>query len=202
MPLSAAERAKRYRDKIKSDPAKHEEYIQNERDRYKARRNRGDVDLSQKTEREGRQIRRTWQETKRRAKKSKHMLVREFQFMTANSPMTSPEHSTENEPNVTPQSRRGRKKMRRDRSKAYRKIAQLEKSIKEKERVIARYKKRMQRDRKRKEKVKGSKAVLLHNVLLQGIKSRMNEQIDVVGQLMPTEELKRNKLARTYSRET
>jgi hypothetical protein len=92
--------------------------------------------------------------------------------------------------------------MRRDRSKAYRKIAQLEKSIKEKERVIARYKKRMQRDRKRKEKVKGSKAVLLHNVLLQGIKSRMNEQIDVVGQLMPTEELKRNKLARTYSRET
>jgi len=41
--------------------------------------------------------------------------------MTANSPMTSPEHSAENEPNVTPQSRRGRKKMRRDRSKAYRK---------------------------------------------------------------------------------
>lgn len=83
------------------------------------------------------------------------MLVRGFQFMTANSPMTSPEHSAENEPNVTPQSRRGRKKMRRDRSKAYRKIVQLEKSIKEKERVIARYKKRMQRDRKRKEKVKG-----------------------------------------------
>jgi hypothetical protein len=58
--------------------------------------------------------------------------------MTANSPMSSPEHNTENEPNVIPQSRRGRKKMRRDRSKAYRKIAQLEKSIKEKERVIAR----------------------------------------------------------------
>ena len=135
------------------------------------------------------------------------MLVRGFQFMTANSPMTSPEHSAENEPNVTPQSRRGRKKMRRDRSKAYRKIAQLEKSIKEKERVIARYKKRMQRDRKRKEKVKGNKDVLLHNVLLQGIQSRMNGQIDergrhVVGQLMPTEELKRNKLARKYSRET
>ena len=97
--------------------------------------------------------------------------------------------------------------MRRDRSKAYRKIAQLEKSIKEKERVIARYKKRMQRDRKRKEKVKGSKDVLLHNVLLQGIQSSMNGQIDergrhVVGQLMPTEELKRNKLARKYSRET
>jgi hypothetical protein len=45
----------------------------------------------------------------------------------------------------------------------------LEKSIKEKERVIARYKKRMQRDRKRKEKGKGNKDVLLHNVLLQGI---------------------------------
>jgi hypothetical protein len=52
--------------------------------------------------------------------------------MTANSPMTSPEHSAENEPNVTPQSRRGRKKMRRDRSKAYRKIAQLEKKHKRK----------------------------------------------------------------------
>jgi hypothetical protein len=51
--------------------------------------------------------------------------------------MTSPEHSAENEPNVTPQSRQGRKKMRRDRSKAYRKIAQLDKSIKEKERVVA-----------------------------------------------------------------
>ena len=59
MPLSAAERAKRYRDKIKSDPTRHEEYIQNERDRYKARRDRGDFDLSQKTERERRQIRRT-----------------------------------------------------------------------------------------------------------------------------------------------
>ena len=58
MPLSAAERAKRYRDKIKSDPARHEEYIQNERDRYKARRDRGDFDLSQKTERERRQIER------------------------------------------------------------------------------------------------------------------------------------------------
>ena len=74
MPLSAAERAKRYRDKIKSDPARHEEYIQNERDRYKARRDRGDFDLSQKTERERRQIRRTWRETKGRAKKSKNML--------------------------------------------------------------------------------------------------------------------------------
>ena len=84
-----------------------------------------------------------WRESKRRAKKSKNMLIRGFQFMTANSPMTSPEHSAENEPNVTPQSRRGRKKMRRERSKAYRKIAQLEKSIKEKERVITRYKKRM-----------------------------------------------------------
>ena len=132
MPLSAAERAKRYRDKIKSDPARHEEYIQNERDRYKARRDRGDFDLSQKIERERRQIRRTWRETKRRAKKRKNMLVRGFQFMTANSPMTSPEHSAENEPNVTPQSRRGRKKMRRDRSKAYRKIAQLEKKHKRK----------------------------------------------------------------------
>jgi hypothetical protein len=143
MPLSAAERAKRFRDKIKSDPARHEQYIQSEKDRYKARRERGDFDLTQKTERERRQIRRTWRETKRRAKKSKNMLVRGFQFMTANSPMTSPEHSAENEPNVTPQSRRGRKKMRRERSKAYRKIAQLEKSIKEKERVITRYKKRM-----------------------------------------------------------
>jgi hypothetical protein len=132
MPLSAAERAKRYRDKIKSDPARHEEYIQNERDRYKARRDSGDFDLSQKIERERRQIRRTWRETKRRAKKRKNMLVRGFQFMTANSPMTSPEHSAENEPNVTPQSRRGRKKMRRDRSKAYRKIAQLEKKHKRK----------------------------------------------------------------------
>ena len=99
MPLSAAERAKRYRDKIKSDPARHEEYIQNERDRYKARRDRGDFDLSQKTERERRQIRRTWRETNRRtwretksrAKKSKNMLVHGFQFMTANSPMSSSE---------------------------------------------------------------------------------------------------------------
>jgi hypothetical protein len=41
---------------------------------YKARRDRGDFDLSQKTERERRQIRRTWRETKRRAKKSKNML--------------------------------------------------------------------------------------------------------------------------------
>jgi hypothetical protein len=59
MPLSAAERAKRYRDKIKSDPARHEQYIQSEKDRYKARRERGDFDLTQKTERERRQIRRT-----------------------------------------------------------------------------------------------------------------------------------------------
>jgi hypothetical protein len=51
MPLSAAERAKRYRDKIKSDPVRHEEYTENERDQYKARRDRGDFDLSQKTER-------------------------------------------------------------------------------------------------------------------------------------------------------
>ena len=97
----------------------------------------GETLIFHRKQRERRQIRRTWRETKRRAKKSNNMLVRGFQYMTANSPMTSPEHSAENEPNVTPQSRRGRKKMRRDRSKAYRKIAQLEKSIKEKERVIA-----------------------------------------------------------------
>jgi hypothetical protein len=37
--------------KIKSDPVRHEEYTENERDQYKARRDRGDFDLSQKTER-------------------------------------------------------------------------------------------------------------------------------------------------------
>ena len=111
--------------------------IHKTKETYTKQEETGETLIFHRKQRERRQIRRTWRETKRRAKKSNNMLVRGFQYMTANSPMTSAEHSAENEPNVTPQSRRGRKKMRRDRSKAYRKIAQLEKNIKEKERVIA-----------------------------------------------------------------
>jgi hypothetical protein len=48
MALSAAERAKKYRENLKNNPTKYNDYLKEENQRYRGRRERGDIDIKKK----------------------------------------------------------------------------------------------------------------------------------------------------------
>ncbi|KAK3099675.1 hypothetical protein FSP39_007878 [Pinctada imbricata] len=93
MPLTAAERAKKYRDSIKSDPEKHRKYLEKERTRYKKRKANGEYDTKNKSEREKRSLRKHWRNTKRKQREQKKNIQQGIDFMLNNSPVTSPERN-------------------------------------------------------------------------------------------------------------
>ena len=45
MALSAAERAKKYREDLKNNPTKYNDYLKQEKQRYRGRKERGDFDI-------------------------------------------------------------------------------------------------------------------------------------------------------------
>ena len=48
MALSAAERAKKYRENLKNNPTKYNDYLKQEKQRFRGRRERGDFDIKKK----------------------------------------------------------------------------------------------------------------------------------------------------------
>lgn len=69
MPLSAAERSRRYRKKLKQNPVLHEQYLQKEHERYEKRKAEGSIKLIQDmTSREQRHIRKAWRQRKKTTK--------------------------------------------------------------------------------------------------------------------------------------
>ena len=54
MALSAAERAKKYRENLKNNPTKYNYYLKQEKQRYRGRRERGDFDIKKKNFQENR----------------------------------------------------------------------------------------------------------------------------------------------------
>lgn len=98
MALTAAERAKRYRDKKKADPETHAKYLQKERERYKARKQNGEFKISSKSERAQNYIRRKWRTKQRERRQRTKLQENAVKFMEQNTPVSSPTR-LENGPN-------------------------------------------------------------------------------------------------------
>ena len=189
MPLSAKERMKKYRQRIKENPILHEEYLQRERERWKKRRDEGKCPklISEMNEREKRKKRRYWKneiQNRRDKKKQNDDLIRNASVF--NSPPNSPDHSNN-------AAGRGRRRVQRDRAKAYKKIKKLEEELIKRSREADKYRKRFERLRKKKTAVKNKyklrlimkesklrgklkQQLLLHCVVAQEIKRKMKSR--------------------------
>jgi len=177
MPLSGAERARRYRQKKKQNDEEYANYLTKERARYHKRKERGDVKLvSEMTDREKRGTRRTWRLQKQRQRRK----IKDLENL--NTPPTSP-------PGPFPirlNNHSNRQRVRKDRAKAYREIDKLRNKVTEQKKLIERYRKRLYRQSQRQQdlesprtktkyQLKGQRVsehtrrqLLFHNALLKG----------------------------------
>lgn len=147
MAMSAAERAALWRKRQREDPLKHDKYKQKERDRYKKRKETGDIrSIHQLTPREQRIKRRTWKFHANTKRKREKMI--KIALSSRVTPPNSPEHMLEpnqrNEQNRT----RGRKKKNLNRTKAYKEQFKLRVKLNKERRLRNKYKQRYYRLKK------------------------------------------------------
>ena len=145
MTLTAAERAKRYREKKKQDPETYLTYFEKERNRHHDRRARGDFKISNMSQRAQNYQRRRWKLKQRKRREKKRLEQKGTEFMNLNSPTASPTGRNEipdevyenqqvdnamedNRNHAKPAQETERSKQRRNRNriKSYRKVKKLE----------------------------------------------------------------------------
>lgn len=153
MPLSAAERQRRCREKRNKDPEKVAQVKKKDLERYHARKRL----VKDMTPREHKQIKRKWQiKNKKRRERQKAL-----QNILINTPASTPSPSSSRSGSLTPAlssaSARGRKQVRRDRSKLYRQNVQLQDQLQELRKKLEKYKKRLHRKKDKDKKEKSSK---------------------------------------------
>lgn len=165
MVLTNAERSKRFRERKKSNPISHDEYKRKERERYQKRKSKGEFDLSKKTKREWRILRRKWRHKKRKAKLDKT----ESQHLQGQNIDAEPSTSSKRES----EKMRGRKKVRKDRASCYRELFKLKKKLKAKNRKYNKYKQKYHRL----EKKQGDKNELKTNDILTSPGRLASEQL-------------------------
>ncbi|XP_033125011.1 uncharacterized protein LOC117123266 [Anneissia japonica] len=122
MALSAAERAKKYRDNLKNDLARREIYLKKERQRKR----KNYVPISDKTPQEQRMQRKQWRKGSQRFRdkqKGPGFPMSPAQMSSSSPPATPPPRRTDR------RTQRGRRKVKAARAKAYRKIIRLEKGL-------------------------------------------------------------------------
>jgi hypothetical protein len=71
MALSAAERAKKYRENLKNNPTKYNDYLKEENQRYRGRKERGNFDIKKKSSREQKRMKRKGEIKKRNEREQK-----------------------------------------------------------------------------------------------------------------------------------
>lgn len=194
MPLSAAERMRQYRKRIKEDNSKYDQYIEKERQRYKERKEKGNIKaIHELPARAQRAERKKWRDRKRK-QRSKQKQVDDL--INNTPPHTPPGISSGSAfPIVLRDSserrQKGRKKVKRDRASAYRKIKVLEEDLKNHKRINERLRKRLYRQGKRQQEsldsprkktqeiVRNQKVnettrriLLFHNVLVAGLRRK------------------------------
>ena len=143
-PLTAKERQQRWRDKQKCDSDSHSKYLENERERYRGRKEAGTrKGIDDLTQREKREQRRKWRSEQKEHRKRVKAAV---QLVT---PPVSPD------PDVRGRVKQrsvnsvvGRKRVRRDRAKAYRTVEKLTVRLAMAERSRRRVQKRYERAQK------------------------------------------------------
>ena len=146
MPLSAKERKERWRQKIKSDPIRHAEYLEAERQRWKERRDAGKLScISNLTERDARRQRRKWMNAQRLCRKKRN----QFAVLTDISPPVTPEHDA---PEVDRRrTRSSGPKQRRSRTlkRKSQEMKKLEDRLEQAKRLTNKYKKRLERQKRK-----------------------------------------------------
>ncbi|XP_063616229.1 uncharacterized protein LOC134789590 [Cydia splendana] len=156
-PLTAAEKQRRYKEKLKRDPEKYEEYKRKKRENYHAKKRL----VKALTPKEHYNAKVIWKLKKRNLRQKRQVLNR----ILDNTPPSSPLHVQENIPqpvnlqdnicirdmqeNIPPLApldmqaiKRGRKKVNRDRTKLYRDNLRLKKENKNLKRLAEKYRKR------------------------------------------------------------
>lgn len=214
MGLSAAERAKRYRDSLKADPVKHAEYLQKEKERYRKRKTKGDfnwTDMSSKSEREKSYMRRQWKNNRRVYRQQQKVIEEGISFMERNSPTTSPETSPLRiRIERPPQNISGRKRVKRDRAKAYRTVGKLEKEVQRYKRLIENYRKKEQRLRKR-SNIKSHETVQKKNefgdVMVKALANKFKQakgekEKRIIADVVAKELLMKSRIQKQFTRET
>ena len=150
MPLTAAEKMRKYRERLKEDPVKKEAYLTRERQQWKHRRETGkEKVISELSDRDKRYKRKMRREAQKRFRIRRQQ---QQEARTETAPVSDPTisstaaHSatTVVQPCSTDRSRR-RSRVLRDRAKAYRKITALEATLEETKRLCERYRKWCQR---------------------------------------------------------
>ena len=189
MGLSAAERARRYRENVHNDPARYQAYKNKENDRDR----RAYVPIADITPREQRHQRRHWK------KGSQKFRDRQIQLPLPLSPPPSPASSPRNVPMPSPdipeadgQRQRGWKKVKATRAISYRMIANLNRQLEAKNALMEKWKRRYYRQvngdnpttppskakkmlRKCRVTLYVRKQLILHNAVIEQIRKKYQE---------------------------
>lgn len=144
MPLTAAERARRYREKINQDVEKRAEYLRKCRER--AAKQKKIEDLS---DREKRSKRRKWRENQSRSRRNKAEKVEQLRRLEEITPPPSPVPIYDVAGGYETNRRVGRKKVANRRSASYRKIKKLEEELEKVKKDERKYRKRYERVKKK-----------------------------------------------------
>lgn len=216
MPLSGAERAKMYRDRLKADSNSHKEYLEKEKARYKKRKEKGEIkSIDDMNTREKRKQRREWRVKKRDQRKRKKNLT---EVLNDTPPPTPGPWPIVLQPEQ--RSKRGRKIVQKNRSKVYRELGKVKEQLAKQKRISEKYKKRLQRLKKKstdspRSKTKHllkhqkvteevRKALLFHNAFIEGIKQkykklRSERQKQIMSKAVTSSILKKYRLVKVAS---
>ena len=221
MPLSAAERARRHREKIKQNPVLYSEYLRKEHERYERRKAEGSIKLiHEMTNREKRYARKSWRQRKQRQKERQTSMNNLLNDTPPSTPSTSADFEYRRESRKTS----GRKRIRRENASCYRQVEKLKVKLQVKMREADRYRKRLQRYENRTKNfdsprtktqnlLKGQrvcnaakKSLLFHNVLVQGLKekykqARANAEKQLLDKVFIRSHLKRYRLKSMAAKE-
>ena len=192
MPLSAAEKQRRYRERLKENAELYEDYLQKERNRWQERKQSGKLkQISDMTKREQRQKRRRWKEQQRKCREKK----------LAFDETTPPPTPVGPTPGPSRQAVEGRKVRRRKLAQLHYRLKRAQQDVHRSRRQAERFKKRWQRAiQKQSESVIGQcmetprsktrrllrtactssvrKTLIFHHALVDQMKARYQETVE------------------------
>lgn len=179
-PLTPAEKQRRYKEKLKKDPIKYEEYKRKKRENYHAKK-RLVQDLTPKEKFNARVI---WKLRKRNLRRNKKNLKSVLDYTPPSSPLIVQEQVRpipivleQPQSPISTKAKRGRNKVKRNRSKVYLENLKLKDKIENLKKKCDKYRKRCQRTEAQYKPTKNSKPneEIKYKKLTNAIKERYTE---------------------------
>lgn len=132
------------REKMRSDPLKHEEVKAKDRERYKRKKEEGKIKLiGEMNRREQRRIRQEWKKRSKKYRSKKKIVEEIHEYIESNTPPGTPESQPEIiQPSSTSrQQEYGRKIARKNRESKNKKIKELQEKLEKANSKVNKYKK-------------------------------------------------------------